>query len=213
MGSGIDPYDPSEGIRAALLADSRVQSVELTGSRATKTATELSDWDYLIISADPDAVAVQLPCLVGVLKPLAQLWDPLASTPVYMIVLPGAVKADLFPGQLSRKHPAQSPRTTADNLRDIDAHFWDWNLWLGAKRLHGQHELVSIELAKMWHHLLRALGATEPPATQQDAISVYLRLRRRSEQQLGHTVTRDLGKAVITRLQATGLLPLRLQSA
>jgi hypothetical protein len=41
MGSGIDPYDPSEGIRAALLADSRVQSVELTGSRATKTATEV----------------------------------------------------------------------------------------------------------------------------------------------------------------------------
>ena len=44
-----------------MLADSRVQAVVLVGSRAAGTATELSDWDYLIVSADPGAIASQLP--------------------------------------------------------------------------------------------------------------------------------------------------------
>jgi hypothetical protein len=62
------------------------------------------------------------------------VWDPLARTPVYMIILPGAVKADLFPGLppgLGLTH------ASGGSLRDADAHFWDWNLWLGAKRLRG----------------------------------------------------------------------------
>lgn len=149
--------------------------------------------------------------LVAELKPLAQLWDSLAGTPVYMVILPGAVKADLFPGASARPSAASGPmrmRTLPASLRDIDAHFWDWNLWLGAKQLRGQDEIVKAELAKMWRFLLRPLGAAGPPATQQDAISAYLRLRDRREQQLGgHAVIRDLGNAVVTRLQAAGLLP------
>jgi predicted nucleotidyltransferase len=43
-----DLLDPSPAIRAAVLADPRVRSLELIGSRATGTATELSDWDYRI---------------------------------------------------------------------------------------------------------------------------------------------------------------------
>jgi hypothetical protein len=93
-----DLLDPSAAIRAAVLADPRVRSVELVGSHAAGTATELSDWDYRLASSDSAAVAARLPGLVAVLRPLGQLWDPLARTPVYMIILSGAVKADLFPG-------------------------------------------------------------------------------------------------------------------
>ncbi len=114
MGSAIDTYDPSEAIRAAMRADSRVQAVVLVGSRAAGTATELSDWDYLIVSAAPGAIALQLPDLVAELNPLAQLWDPLASTPVYMITLPGAVKADL-----SSARPVARPIESPDPHRTL----------------------------------------------------------------------------------------------
>jgi hypothetical protein len=203
MSSDIEPYDPSDVIRAAVMADPRVQSVHVVGSRATGTATELSDWDYRISSADPAAVAKRLPALVAALQPMAQLWDPLAANPVYMVVLPGAVKADLFPGCPVRP---TGPRTRPASLSDIDDHFWDWNLWLGGKRLRGQDELVGAELSKMWGYLLRPLGATGPPATQEQAVCVYLGLRRRRELQLGHAVSCDLGNAVMTRLRAAGLL-------
>jgi hypothetical protein len=206
-------YDPSDAIRAAMLADPRVRAVELIGSRATGTATELSDWDYRVTSVDPAAIARKLPELVANLQPLAQLWDPLASTPVYMILLPGAVKADLFPGGPNRPAPTGEKSTTPSKLRDVDAHFWDWNLWLGAKRLRGQNDLVNAELGKMWHHLLRSLGATGPPVTQWAAISVYLRLRDERERQLGCSGSPGLGNAVMERLQAAGLMLQEPQSA
>jgi hypothetical protein len=154
-------------------------------------------------SADPAAIAARLPGLVAVLRPLRQLWDPLASTPVYMIILLGAIKADLFPGAPPGPGLTREP---GSSLRDTDAHFWDWNLWLGAKRMRGQAQLVAAELARMYQLLLRPLGATEPPATQQDAVATYLRLRHEREQFGGAAVNRDLGAAVITRLQAAGLL-------
>ena len=128
-------YDPSDAIRAAVQADPCVQSVELTGSRAVGTAADLSDWDYRIVSTDPAATAERLPALVAALNPLAALWDPLSSRPVYMIVLPGAVKADLFPGLPPRTPAGPLPGATAAALAAIDAHFWDWTLWLDAKRL------------------------------------------------------------------------------
>ncbi len=52
----------------------------------------------------------------------------MASTPVYMIILPGAVKADLFPGAPASTDPAIEPGTAPASLADIDAQFWDWNL-------------------------------------------------------------------------------------
>ena len=204
MNGRPDLLDPSTAIRAAVLADPRVRSVELIGSRATGTATELSDWDYRIASSDSAAVAARLPGLVAVLHPLGQLWDPLARTPVYMIILPGAVKADLFPG--APPGPGLACASWG-GLRDADAHFWDWNLWLGAKRLRGQDRVVAAELVKMWQHLLRPLGAPAPPASQHDAVTTYLRLRLDRERRDGETVPRGLGAAVITRMQAAGLLP------
>ncbi len=203
VSTDFDARDPSDAIRAVILADPGVQSVELVGSRAARTPTELSDWDYRISSADPAALAERLPTMAAKLRPLAQLWDPLAASPVYVIILPGAVKVDLFPG--SPATPSR-PRTRSASLDDVDDHFWDWNLWLGSKRLRGQDELVGAELIKMWDHLLRLLGAAEPPATQQQAVSVYLGLRRGRELQLGHAVSRDLGHAVVARLRAAGLL-------
>jgi hypothetical protein len=143
MGSDVDARDPSEGIRTAVLGDPQVRSVKLIGSRAAGTATELSDWDYRIESADPGAVASRLPALIAGLRPLARQWDPLASTPVYMIILPGAVKADLFPGAWASMLPVSGTRTGWAGLGDIDAHFWDWNLWLAAKRLRGRDEVES----------------------------------------------------------------------
>jgi predicted nucleotidyltransferase len=57
MNGRAELLDPSTAVRAAVLADPRVRSVELIGSRATGTATELSDWDYRIASPTP-----VLPC-------------------------------------------------------------------------------------------------------------------------------------------------------
>jgi len=102
-----------------------------------------SDWDYRIVSTDPAATAGRLPALVAALNPLAALWDPLSSRPVYMIVLPGAVKADLFPGLPPRPPAGLLPEVTATALPAIDAHFWDWTLWLGAKRQRGRDALVA----------------------------------------------------------------------
>lgn len=203
----MSPDDPTGAIRAALLADPCAQSVELTGSRALGTATDLSDWDYRITSADPAATARRLPGLLAGLEPLGALWDPLARRPVYMIVLPGAVKADLFPGLPPRPAPDPPPQVSRATLPAIDAHFWDWNLWLGAKRLRGQDTLAGAELAKMWHYLLRPLGSARPAAGQPGAVASYLRLRGRQENRLGAAVPRALGDAVIARLRAAGLLP------
>jgi hypothetical protein len=73
--------------------------------------------------------------------------------------LPGAVKADLFPGLPPRPPAGPLPEVTATALPAIDAHFWDWTLWLGAKRQRGRDALVAAELAKMGHYLLEPLGA------------------------------------------------------
>jgi hypothetical protein len=71
----------------------------------------------------------------------------------------------------------------------------------------GRHALVTAELARMWRHLLRPLGAARPPATLLQAITSYRRLLHQHEQRFCLAVPRDLGEAVITRLQAAGLLP------
>jgi hypothetical protein len=197
----------ARAVRSALLADSGVRSVELIGSRADGSATELSEWDYLVRSAEPATLASRLPALIAPLRPLGQLWDPLARTPVFMIVLPGAVKVDVFSGA----YPAtpELPAGAAGRLRQVDTHFWDWNLWLGAKRLRGNDELVRAELAKMYRHVLRPLGAASAPHRQDEAIGVYLELRRHRETQLGAPVAPGLGNAVIARLRDVNLLPPR----
>ena len=126
----VGGYDPSAAIRAALQADPCVRTIELTGSRAQGTATDLSDWDYRVVSADPVATAGQLPGLIATLNPLAALWDPLSSEQVYMIILSGAVKADLFPACLLARQPARRrkspPRTCAQSTRTSGTGRFGW---------------------------------------------------------------------------------------
>ncbi len=85
-------YDPSDSIRAAVLADPCVRSVKLIGPRADGTATELSDWDYHIAFTDAVATgraAATRPRVEP--EPPCRPVDPLSTQPVYLIVLPGAV--------------------------------------------------------------------------------------------------------------------------
>lgn len=203
-------FDPTDEVRVALRADPLVRSVALVGSRGDGTATRLSDWDYHVGSSDPVAVALRLPDLVRPLRPLSHLWDPLARHPVYMLLMVQAsgapvVKVDLFL-DLPERRPAAGPSATdAADLRGVDAHFWDWTLWLGGKRLRGAQTLVRDELVRMWEHLLRPMGCQTAPTTQREAIAEYLRLRRRQEERQGVHVEPELGIAVQRTLAAAGL--------
>jgi hypothetical protein len=124
--------DLVERVRAVLLSDPNVTSVDLVGSRSLGTETALSDWDIQIAAIDVDGLMATLPSLTEQLKPLAAQWDRLSSRPVYMLILPGGIKVDLFSDDRPRTNePPWQPQS--DDLRAIDAHFWDWILWLGGK--------------------------------------------------------------------------------
>jgi hypothetical protein len=205
----VASFDPTDAVGAALRADPLVRSVTLVGSRAEGTATTLSDWDYHVGSSDPAAVSLRLPDLTRPLRPLSQLWDPLARHPVYMLIVAATgthvVKVDLLL-DLPERRRSDPPAVTAATLPGIDEHFWDWNLWLGSKRLRGTETLVRTELAKMWGYLLKPLGGSAAPATQHEAIAEYLRLRRRLERRHDIHIAPGLGRAVQETLGAVGLL-------
>jgi Nucleotidyltransferase domain len=193
--------------RVSQLLDSRpeVVGVALIGSRSRNEATPLSDWDLLIHTTDAPALARELPALVRPLEPLAAQWDRLADHDVYMLVLPGAVKVDLFPGQ--RPHALDPPwEPTPGNLAAIDAHFWDWVLWLGSKYLHGRRELVQKELHKLHDHLLGPLGVTTVPQTIDEAVLQYCRARDRLEREWGVAVGRELSDDVTLALRRHGVI-------
>jgi hypothetical protein len=137
-------------VDAALRAHRQVRAVELVGSRAAGTATPLSDWDFRVRVQDGAfaVVAADLPRLASVLAPLAGQWDRLSSHQCYMLLLDGPVKVDLlFVEQPHRPKPpwVAGPRT----LAGMDAHLWDWVLWLVAKQHAGKDELVRSELARL----------------------------------------------------------------
>lgn len=201
---------PTEAVSAALRADPLVRSVSLVGSRADGTATTLSDWDYHVSSSDPAVVSLRLPDLTRPLRPLSQLWDPLARHPVFMLIVAGTgphvVKVDLLLDLPEQRPSASPPVVTAATLPGIDAHFWDWNLWLGSKHLRGTETLVRTELAKMGDYLLKPLGGIAAPTTQQEAIAEFLRLLPRQERRHNIHVAPELGRAVQATLAAHGVL-------
>jgi hypothetical protein len=175
-------------------AHPQVRSVRLAGSRARGTATVHSDWDFQVDAADFPAVAADLPELVGPLDPLAQLWDPLSRHHVYALVLPGPVKVDLL---FDAPHEVAPPwRPGGDTLLTIDAHFWDWLLWLVGKQYRGQRQLVRDELAKMHGHLLEPLGVGTVPSTLREAAGGYLVARDRAERRFGVRTPRRLQQEV-----------------
>jgi predicted nucleotidyltransferase len=195
-----------EQARALLLAEPSVREVELVGSRAQGRTTDLSDVDLLVETDDFPALAARLPKVVEPLEPLARQWDRLSEEAAcYMLVLPGALKLDLI---FDRQPTVQPPwRVDRSTLEAIDAHFWDWILWLGGKQLAGKRPLVETHLrVVMYEHLLRPLTVTRRPESIREAIDEYLRARSACEQRLAMTVDTGLQEAVCERLRTASVI-------
>ena len=183
----------------------QVVRVDLVGSRARGEETALSDWDFRIDTTNGAALARELPTLVEPLEPLAAQWDRLTERATYMLMLPGAVKVDLFPGdELRAIQPPWEP--TPSNLVAIDAHFWDWALWLGGKVLAEKAGVVAEELGKLHRNLLGPLGVTSPPATVEQAVAEYRGARDRLERRWEMSVPRRMGDEVALALVRHGVI-------
>jgi hypothetical protein len=74
----------------------------------------------------------------------------------------------------------------------IDAHFWDWVLWLSGKEAAAKGDLVATHLERLFHHLLAPLGAERPPSSIREALALYLDARALAERRFGHRVSRAL---------------------
>lgn len=178
-----------------------MRSVELVGSRATGSATSLSDWDFEIETDDFASVARALPELVTPLDPLAQQWDRISDYPCYMLMLTGPAKVDLiFPGEPFESLPPWT--VTPDTLDGIDQHFWDWILWLASKHEKGKHELVRRELEKMSAHLLRPLGAEAVPDSIDAALEGYRQARDEREREFGVEISRRREREVLPAISS-----------
>lgn len=189
--------DLARSVEEAVTAHPHVVSVQLVGSRASGTATALSDWDFTVEVDDFPSVESDLPSLVSELEPLAQQWDRLGPTEYrcYMLMLPGPAKVDLiFPGVAHRPSPPW--QVSADTLPGIDAHFWDWILWMTSKRSAGKGRLVAEQLASMSHHLLQPMGVPEVPDSIGEAVVAYVTARDRLETRFEVTIPRRLEREV-----------------
>jgi hypothetical protein len=175
----------------AVAAHPSVQSIRLVGSRAEGRAHEHSDWDFVVDASDFAAVAEALPDLLAPLDPLVQQWDRLSPEWCWMMILRGPAKVDLiFPKEPHVNEPPWEPNP--ENLEAIEAHFWDWMLWLRGKEAGGKAQLVGNELEKLFDHLLAPLGARRRPSSITEAIALYREARDRAEREFGVAVRRDL---------------------
>ena len=149
--------------------------------------------------SDFSAVAGALPALLAPLEPLAEQWDRLSLHQCWMLMLRGPVKVDLiFSGE---PHAPEPPwRVGADTLEEIDAHFWDWILWLRSKGARGKRDLVEAELEKLFDHLLAPLGVEKQPTSIVGAVAAYREARGRAEKRLRVTVPRELEREVAPAL-------------
>ena len=161
---------------AAVSRHPAVRGVELVGSRAEDRATERSDWDFRVDTDEFEVLAPALPSLVAELEPLAEQWDRLSPYWCYMLIVRGPTKIDLiFPEEQHDLEPPWQPRV--DDAAAIDAHFWDWALWLRSKEAAGKAEQVETELVKLYGHLLGPLGADRAPSSVGQAVESYRALR------------------------------------
>jgi hypothetical protein len=179
-----------------------VRDVRLVGSRAEGRANERSDWDFRVGASDFSAVADALPRLLEPLEPLAQQWDRLSPERCWMLMLHGPVKVDLiFPEE---PHAIEPPWVVGPGTIDgIDAHFWDWMLWLSSKDAAGKREVVAAELEKLFGHILAPLEVDHPPSSISQAVTAYREGRARAERRLGVAVSRDLDNAVAPSLSSS----------
>ncbi|MCW2886489.1 MAG: hypothetical protein JWL58_3351 [Streptosporangiaceae bacterium] len=186
----------AEDVVEAVRAHPAVRDICLTGSRARGDATELSDWDYQVVADDFGSIARDLPCLVARFDPLAAQWDRLRDHECYLLVLDGPTKIDLIFADVSRSwYPPW--RVGPDTLRGVDAHFWDWMLWLAGKRRRGKRDLVRVELHKMHEHLLAPMGVAVVPLTLGEAVERYRKARLHLERRYGEHIPRRLEEAVV----------------
>lgn len=190
-------------MKKALEPLSGVREVTLIGSRARGDAGPLSDWDFAVITDDFESIAAKIDRATAHLEPLAGQWDRLSPHMCYMLILPGGVKVDfLF---LDQPHELKPPwEASAETLPGIDAHFWDWAIWLAAKETGGKRELVAEELRKLYEHLLSPMGVTVVPANVTAAVELYIEARERLEEEFGVRVQRDLERHVRSLLQENG---------
>jgi hypothetical protein len=186
----------AEGIAEAVRAHPAVRDVWLVGSRARGDATELSDWNYQVTADDFGAIARDLPGLVGRLDPLAAQWDRLRHHERFLLMVDGPTKIDFIFTDVSRS--CYSPwRVGPDTLPGIDAHFWDWMLWLAGKRRRGKRHLVRVQLYKMHEHLLSPMGVAAVPVTLGEAVECYRQVRLHLEKRYGQHIPRRLEEAVL----------------
>jgi hypothetical protein len=183
--------DLAERIIGAVAPHPGVRSIQVVGSRATGLARDDSDWDFRVEADDFASVAAALPELCAPLEPLAQQWDRLSDEQCWMLILRGPEKVDLiFPEEPHTHEPPWVPR--ADNLAALDAHFWDWMLWLRGKEASGKRDVVTNEQQKLFDHLLNPLGAEHVPSSITEAVAVYRTARNRIEKRLGCVISREL---------------------
>jgi predicted nucleotidyltransferase len=171
-----------------------VESVTFVGSRARGDHTPWSDWDFAVATRDFPSLAPALAALVEPLSPILRQWDRLGDHQTYMLLMDGPAKVDLI---FDEPHVDEDPWTvTAETLPGIDAHAWDWLLWLLSKEAAGQADLVRSELDKMYVHLLGPMGLAAPPATLDDAMGRYLEARDEQERRFGVRVPRTAEREV-----------------
>lgn len=188
MTSGVD------AVAEAVRAHPAVSDVTLIGSRARGTPNPYSDWDYDVATDDFGAVAQALPALVEPLQPLCSLWDPLAGHGCYMTILSGPTKIDLLFDAPAQVRPPYD--VSAANLADVDAHFWDWSLWLTSKIAGGKDDVVEAELVKMSGYILEPMGVAATPSDLVAAVDSYLAARDRLEVDFDVRVGRRLASEV-----------------
>lgn len=187
-------------VEAAVQRCPGVRAVDFVGSRARGTPTALSDWDFEVGTSDFAAVFDGLPDAVVGLAPLVKQWDRLSDTHCYMVLMRGPRKIDLIFGEPHRHEPPWL--VTAETLRPVDDHFWDWMLWLASKRLAGKDKLVRAHLDELAEHILGPLGVVEAPSSLDDATYLYLGARSRLEAEFGFTISTEVQEEVLRGIAA-----------
>jgi hypothetical protein len=187
--------DLSERVVGLVGPHPNVREIRLVGSRAAGQARPASDWDFRVDVDHFGPVASALPDLLRPLEPLAQQWDRLSDEQCWMLILHGPVKVDvIFPHVPHVHEPPWEP--SPDNLEPLDAHFWDWTLWLHGKEAGAEYELISKELAKLYDHLLKPLGLRSAPTSVAGAVAAYRTARDDAEERFGQKVPRGLESEV-----------------
>jgi predicted nucleotidyltransferase len=195
--------DLVKAVTEAVAGHPAIATVRLAGSRARGDEVPLSDWDFAVETEDFDAAAAALPRLVEPLAPLTRQWDRLSGHPTYMLMLRGPVKVDfLFLDRVQERSPPWA--VGAETLAGIDAHFWDWILWIASKAQAGRRELVERHLHELHEHVLVPMGVPAPPEDLGRAIDAYEAARARQEHRLGVAVDRALGSEVSAALERVG---------